>query len=656
MKRLVFSLLMVVFVLQGFSKGIDTKQAKVVAEDFLSTRSKTALTADEAVVFQSKEVALTYVINFQPEGWAIVSADDRAPAILGYSNKGHFDTEEVKNLPFYFWFQIYADQITALISSKAPENVHPSWSNIKNSTYSKAIPDIEPIIEVNWNQSAGWNEYCPVDKDGPGGHAYAGCVAVAMAQCMSVYQHPTQGYGSSSYSDETYGYQSVNYGEATYEWSKMNNNSATDATALLLYHLGVSVKMGYGADGSGAFSRNVPSAIKNYFDYSNSAVMISRSDYTDEEWENILIEQLSSGQPIYYAGDAGDNEAGHAFNIDGVNPSGQFHFNFGWSGSYNGYYYVTGITPGSNDFTSNQEAIINFIPRNHAPQDISVLNKTVEEGMPIGTIVGRIVVSDETPEDTFIYEVSTPIGVSGLVPFTEQDGNLVTTEVLDYSENNRYEIKIKATDKTNLSIEKNFFIKVDSNAAPTNITITQNAFNDTISKGSFVGVLKTADQDEDETFTYVFKQHDENSEIGKDNNKFVLLNDTICTNYDFSGADEGECSLYIQSSDKLGETVSKEIVLTIAHISMSTSDNVTTLDDKLKVFPNPVTDYLYVVSSTSAYITSVHIYDITGMLKDNYQLNEKNTSIDFMGYATGIYLVNISLDNGTQQTVKILKK
>jgi len=654
MKRLILALFSVVTVLQGFSKGIDIDEAKMVAEKFFETSGKSALTVDEAVVFQSNNEPLTYVINFKPEGWAIVSADDRAPAILGFSNTGYFDTKEIKNLPFYSWFKGYANEISSLISSKAPEVPHSSWSDIKTSKYTKAVDPVEPLIEVEWNQGAGWNEYCPADQDGPGGHAYAGCVAVAMAQCMSVYQHPTQGYGSHSYNHDTYGNQYANFGETTYEWDKMDNQGATDAVALLLYHLGVSVNMGYAADGSGAFSRSVPGAIKSYFDYSNSAEYISRSDYTDEgEWESLLIDQLSEGHPIYYSGDAGDGEAGHAFNIDGVNSNGAFHFNFGWSGSYNGYYFVTNIKPGSSDFTSNQEAVINFKPRDHAPQDITLSNNTVEEGMPPGTVVGEIIVIDETPEDTFTFEVSGPFG---FVPFTEQNGNLVTTEVLDYNSQTRYEVQIKATDKTNLSVEKNLFVNVDANSAPTNISISKNKFNDTVSIGTLIGVLNTIDSDPADTFTYVFDVH-ENPEIGKDNDKFIISNDSLFTNYDFTDYPDEECSLYIQSSDKLDETVSKEIILSVNQTGTHTSTTENITENTLNLFPNPVTDYFQVVSGTTERVKTIKVFDINGIVKDIYPVvNNRNITIDLRNYASGIYLVHVELFSGYQKTFKVLKR
>ncbi|MGE0089102.1 MAG: C10 family peptidase [Bacteroidales bacterium] len=652
MKRLILCLLVVVNSVQGYSKGIDIEKAKLVAERFLETTSKTDITINEAVVFQSNELSLTYVINFKPEGWAIVSADDRVQAILGFSYTGYFDTKKIESLPFYFWFEGYADQISSLISSKAPEIEHPSWDEIETLKYTKAVDPVEPLIQVEWNQGSGWNAYCPVDVDGPGGHAYAGCVAVAMAQCMSVYQHPTQGYGSHSYTDETYGTQSANFGETTYDWANMENTGATDAVALLLYHLGISVNMGYGADGSGAFSTSVPGAIKSYFEYSNSAQYISRSDFTVEgEWEGILIEQLQKGYPIYYSGDAGDGQSGHAFNIDGVNSNGAFHFNFGWSGSYNGYYFVTSITPGSNDFTSDQAAVINFVPRDNSPQDIALSNNTVEEGMPIGTVVGEIIVTDETPDDTFTYEVSSPFGS---VPFTEQDGNLVTSVVLDYNNIKRYEVIIKATDKTNLSVEKNIFVNVDENVAPTNITITKSVFNDTVAIGAFIGKLKTIDLDALDIFTYAFETNI-NPLIGADNNKFEIKNDSLVTNYDFSNYDQNTCSIFVKSSDKKGEFITKEFIITI---NKSTGIFNPKTDNKLVVYPNPSSsgDFIIKFPERITYKKiNIQIYTMEGILKQSFAINADQHEFPLKINEPGMYFVKLLINNDIYNSLIIYK-
>ncbi len=55
-----------------------------------------------------------YVFNVSgQQGFVIVSGDDRAPEILGYSDEGQFDAENVPS-NMQAWLQGYADEIQSL--------------------------------------------------------------------------------------------------------------------------------------------------------------------------------------------------------------------------------------------------------------------------------------------------------------------------------------------------------------------------------------------------------------------------------------------------------------------------------------------------------------------------------------------------------------
>ena len=94
---------------------------------------------------------------------------------------------------------------------------------------------------------------CPVDMAGPDGHALVGCVAVSMGQVMHYWEYPQYGNDDHGY-NSPYGYLYADFQNTFYDYDNMANNYATVASALLLYHAGVSVNMGYGTDGSGANS------------------------------------------------------------------------------------------------------------------------------------------------------------------------------------------------------------------------------------------------------------------------------------------------------------------------------------------------------------------------------------------------------------------
>ncbi len=197
---------------------------------------------------------------------------------------------------------------------------------------------------------------CPEDPEGPGGHAYAGCVATAMSQIMYYWRYPETGQGSHGYYSD-YGWLEANFSETEYDWEAMQNVSDAKnpwAIGLLQYHAGVSVDMGYGPNGSGAWGSDARNSLVNYFRYPDAHYM-SRDDYNTTEWKEMIIEELDSNRPIAYYGYS--ESAGHAFVCDGYQDD-FYHFNFGWGGASNGYYALNDI----NGFHYWQQMITQIFP------------------------------------------------------------------------------------------------------------------------------------------------------------------------------------------------------------------------------------------------------------------------------------------------------
>jgi len=99
-------------------------------------------------------------------------------------------------------------------------------------------------------------------------------------------------------------------------------------------------------------------AMKDHFGYNPGATLEYKSDFTEADWISLLKAQLNAGHPMPYAGY--DIGSGHAFVCDGYSDD-MFHFNWGWSGSYNGYFYIGNLNPGYN-FSTGQQAFINCYP------------------------------------------------------------------------------------------------------------------------------------------------------------------------------------------------------------------------------------------------------------------------------------------------------
>lgn len=359
------------FVSQIFASPVDVNTARQLGLKYVQShgaRQVAELSLAYTQLTESGHPAV-YIFNFD-NGFVLVSADDVARPILGYSNDEAFD---ISNVPdgFAYYLRYYARQIAfARENNLEPEmEVASEWRHVAYDGFendnSITRGDVAPLISTNWNQDSPYNQLCPSASNGPGGHVYAGCVATAMSMVMKRWNWPDHGSGSHSYTPQGYPTQNVDFESTYYNWNNMPNScnySNYQAVAELMWHCGVSVNMQYGPGASGAYSADVPSAIANYFRYTSHVNHLYRDLYAKTEWEEMLIVNLEEGFPLYYSGS--DTDGGHAFVCCGYRESDRkFYFNWGWSGTLNNYFAIDALNTGWNgSFNSNQTAIFDMIP------------------------------------------------------------------------------------------------------------------------------------------------------------------------------------------------------------------------------------------------------------------------------------------------------
>ncbi len=364
------------FILSGFyylsMAGIvnETVAAKVAKNHYIvysDGQNPGTVSLDLAFTKTIKGQPVYYIFNIgDNNGFVIVSAEDNVYPVLGYSFSGSYtpqNSPEAEN--FNYWMKNYSDQIVYVRENSllADNTISAAWSQLTdNIPTPKSFDNVPPLLTTTWDQGTYYNALCPPASGGPGGHVYTGCVATAMAQIMKYHNHPDQGTGSHSYNCPGYGTQSANFGATTYQWSSMPNslNSPNTAVATLMYHCGVSVDMQYSTSGSGAFSADARDALVEYFKYSPNAQLLPKNSFPIETFESKLKNELNLGRPVYYSGSG--NGGGHAFVCDGYQGSNYFHFNWGWSGYANGYFYLNNLNPGGYQFNQNQSAMFYVYP------------------------------------------------------------------------------------------------------------------------------------------------------------------------------------------------------------------------------------------------------------------------------------------------------
>lgn len=76
----------------------------------------------------------------------------------------------------------------------------------------------------------------------------------------------------------------------------------------------------------------------------------------------MLREELDAGRPFLYGGANSQTSSGHTLVCDGYQDTAFFHFNWGWNGTYNGYFYLDSLIAGSNHFDIQHDAVVGIKP------------------------------------------------------------------------------------------------------------------------------------------------------------------------------------------------------------------------------------------------------------------------------------------------------
>ena len=350
------------------ARPVSVSQAKYVGQQFVQANfEQSRQSQDLTLVYtgtSNRGDACFYVFNVGSEGFVMISADDVYRPIVGYSDEGIFDADNINPELAYMLGELISGRTGKALGEAAPM-VAAEWDLVMNRgtllslNGGRGVPN---LVQTKWDQGSPYNYYCPTGAGGPGGRCYAGCVATAMSQVMKFWDHPAKGTGSHTYNCPGHGQQSANFGNTDYDWANMplqlRNSSPQveiDAVATLMYHCGVATDMMYAIDGSGTYSYLVPGAISSYFSYTNHAELRNRDSYSYANWAAMLKESFDMGWPLYYNGQS--SEGGHAFVCDGYNDANLFHYNWGWSGSGDGWFDFDQI-----DYNSSDGAVFNFVP------------------------------------------------------------------------------------------------------------------------------------------------------------------------------------------------------------------------------------------------------------------------------------------------------
>ena len=381
----IFSISVVVLLLaHGVSaKPVDATRARRVAENYMQAKGMKNPSALADVTAQTPFTEF-YVFASPEGGFVLVSGDDCAVPVLGYSLASRFETKDMpENVKG--WLEGYENDIRlcrANALSGEPTASGDEWTMLEAGVMpvEPLQTAVAPLLTTTWNQSPRYNDLCPYDS-ATDARSVTGCVATATAQVMKFWNHPATGYGSNTYTSERtkngihylFPNLTADFGATTYQWSNMPNaltsvssQTEIDAVATLMYHVGVAIEMSYSPAASGAHNYNFggtirPSsqtALMKNFKYRADMTPLMRDDYSNAEMGTLLRAELDQQRPILF--DGSNTSGGHSFVFDGYDASGKFHVNWGWGGSNDGFFELGSLNPGVGGIGGNSSGTYNM--------------------------------------------------------------------------------------------------------------------------------------------------------------------------------------------------------------------------------------------------------------------------------------------------------
>ena len=382
--RFLSNVLVISVLLCGHAKAenIDVQTAKQIGAYYftVATGAKVSVEVDNLKLIKQFDnptlcIPALYAFNVANGGFVIVSASDCTEPVLAYSPIGSFDPENINPACQYI-----LDSYVRLVSENQNSNAvasaqaKQSWNELVNQTFT-CNPDSKAVlVQAKWDQVEPYNLWSPVKN---GVHCPAGCVATAMGMIIHFWKHPQVGGNDSEsivscpWNNTTLKYKfRVDSNKFVYENmpNQLKYNSTYEqirAVGKLLFACGVTVKMNWDVEGSGAHSEDVPKALSRWFKYSNKATYIDRERVTrnaagqlvftplvsDADWLSILHSEIDDhARPVYYSGTdfygSGRDAGGHAFVIAGSSASDQkkFFIRWGWGGSGDGFFTLAPTT------------------------------------------------------------------------------------------------------------------------------------------------------------------------------------------------------------------------------------------------------------------------------------------------------------------------
>ena len=206
---------------------------------------------------------------------------------------------------------------------------------------------------------------------------------------------------------------------------------------------------------------------------------------------------------------------------------------------------------------------------NEAPADLSVSSSVFDENISDGSGVAILSTSDPDSGDSHSFVLVSGSGDTDNSAFTIEGDQLKIIESPDFEAKSSYSIRLQTKDTGGLALEKEVTFNVnDLNEIPTDLSVSTFTFNENITDGSTVAILRTSDPDPDDTHSYFLASSSGNT----DNSAFTIDGDQlkIINSPDYEA--KSFYSIRLQTEDSGGLRLEREVTLNVNNVNERPAD------------------------------------------------------------------------------------
>lgn len=350
---------------------VNLKMARTIAGNKIRLQNQEAgyrVSGSEAIAGRNGNT-LYYLFHLVPVGYIVVSCDSDLPPIIAYSYSSSFyDPSDDKMLLRNLLIRDISFRLENApnLPSAVLEKRHAAWKKLLSGVYDpKESRDFQQWpapgttstggwIETQWKQGNPYNIYCPMDPVTEL-RSLAGCPAVAMAMILN-YHKTTHDTHFSDADDYYHSYAGRQYwiddDHSIVDfpsWPALNTlldtlsshyqhevTPTTDDKAALIFACGVAAHQVYTSSISGTFGIQYAHQAFQKFQFGTASLLWA----ADTSLFPRLISNMKDGLPAQVAVNDEGGTVGHNVVVDGYNTDNYFHVNFGWGGSYDGWYLL----------------------------------------------------------------------------------------------------------------------------------------------------------------------------------------------------------------------------------------------------------------------------------------------------------------------------